>query len=110
MTYTLLDSGNGEKLEQFGPYTIVRQANQAIWRKSLPKQTWLEIAGKHNRKSQGGGDWQWFGTVPDEWIITYGDIKFRIHPTEFGHMGIFPEQKNNGQKLLNATLIKISIY
>ena len=29
--YTLLDCGRGEKLEQWGPYTLVRPDPQAIW-------------------------------------------------------------------------------
>jgi 23S rRNA (cytosine1962-C5)-methyltransferase len=34
--YALLDSGGGEKLEQYGPYRIVRPEGQAIWQKALP--------------------------------------------------------------------------
>ncbi len=34
--YALIDSGAGEKLEQYGPYRIVRPEGQAIWQKALP--------------------------------------------------------------------------
>ena len=38
--YALLDSGSGEKLEQYGPYRIVRPEGQAIWQRALPAKEW----------------------------------------------------------------------
>src|SRR5690606_29172375 len=38
--YALLDSGDGQKLEQYGPYRIVRPEGQAIWRKAMPEREW----------------------------------------------------------------------
>ncbi|TJV27997.1 MAG: class I SAM-dependent rRNA methyltransferase, partial [Mesorhizobium sp.] len=38
--YALLDSGAGQKLEQYGPYRIVRPEGQAIWQKALPAKDW----------------------------------------------------------------------
>ena len=32
MSYALLDSGHGRKLERVGPYLLDRQAAQAHWR------------------------------------------------------------------------------
>ena len=37
--YALIDSGDGEKLERFGRYTLRRPEPQAIWRKSYPSCT-----------------------------------------------------------------------
>jgi len=34
--YALLDSGDGQKLERYGDYRIVRPEAQAIWRPALP--------------------------------------------------------------------------
>ena len=33
--YALLDSGNGLKLERFGPYSFVRPEPQALWNPRL---------------------------------------------------------------------------
>jgi 23S rRNA (cytosine1962-C5)-methyltransferase len=38
--YHLIDSGTGLKLEQYGPYRIVRPEAQAIWPKALPSHVW----------------------------------------------------------------------
>src|SRR5216683_6454651 len=38
--YQLLDTGNGAKLEQVGPYRLVRLAPQALWRPSYPSEVW----------------------------------------------------------------------
>ena len=41
--YRLIDSGNGEKLEQFGPYRFVRPEAQALWSPRLQKAEWRAI-------------------------------------------------------------------
>ena len=42
--YTLIDTGDGEKLERFGQFTLRRPEPQAIWRKSLTEKQWAEAA------------------------------------------------------------------
>ena len=37
-TYRLIDSGDGRKLEQFGPYTLNRPCTQAVWTKTLQEK------------------------------------------------------------------------
>ena len=52
--YALLDSGDGEKLEQYGPYRIVRPEGQAIWRRALPrKRMEPRRRGLHRRHRRG---------------------------------------------------------
>ena len=34
--YKLLDSGNGYKLERYGPYRLVRPEAEAMWQTALP--------------------------------------------------------------------------
>ncbi|MET0274370.1 MAG: class I SAM-dependent rRNA methyltransferase, partial [Phenylobacterium sp.] len=38
--YALLDSGNGRKLERYGPYTVVRPEPQCLWTPALPEAVW----------------------------------------------------------------------
>lgn len=91
-TYSLLDSGRGYKLEQFGPYIISRPCSQAVWEPQLPQKVWDQAHASFSRESQN--KWtQHIGKLPDVWNINVADIKFKISPTDFGHLGIFPEQK-----------------
>ncbi|NGX39580.1 MAG: Ribosomal RNA large subunit methyltransferase K [Chlamydiae bacterium] len=87
MDYTLLDSGNQKKMERFGPYTLVRPCNQALWRPSLSEEEWKKADAHFTREEDGG----WAGSLPKTWVITHKGIKFTLSPTEFGHLGIFPE-------------------
>ena len=38
--YSLIDSGDGKKLEKFGPYTFSRPEPQAIWQPRLKVKIW----------------------------------------------------------------------
>lgn len=91
--YTVLDTGDGEKLENVGGIILQRPDPQVIWEKSDPKQ-WRPHA-IYDRSSSGGGNWRFLGKVPDRWSIRYGKLKFSVRPTGFKHIGIFPEQSAN---------------
>lgn len=43
-SYELVDSGNGQRLEKFGKYFIVRSCPTAKWRKALPDNIWHQLA------------------------------------------------------------------
>lgn len=87
MTYKLLDSGDGFKWEQFGPYILQRPAAQAVW---TPEK---QIKGVHASFTREG-EFRWEQSkLPKEWSIDVEGIKFLLSPTDFGHIGIFPEQK-----------------
>jgi 23S rRNA (cytosine1962-C5)-methyltransferase len=109
-TYTLIDSGREYKLEQFGPYTISRPCSQAVWEPQLPKEVWDKAHAFFSR--EGENKWtQPKGRLPEVWKVQVSDITFKISPTEFGHLGIFPEQQefwnwiqktvSKGKKVLN---------
>ena len=85
MLYSLIDSGNQKKFERFGSYSIVRPCSQALWQPSLPN--W-DSADAHFSRIEGKG---WEGRLPNSWIIEHDGLKFKLSPTDFGHLGIFPE-------------------
>jgi len=99
--YQILDSGNLQKLEKIGEYVLVRPALNAFWHPTLPKTEWDKAVGIYERSSSGSGKWIWKIRKPEEWIIFYSNINFIIKPTDFGHLGIFPEQKDNWEWLRN---------
>jgi 23S rRNA (cytosine1962-C5)-methyltransferase len=97
--YQLLDSGNMRKLEQVGPYLMVRPAPQALWRPRLPQAAWQRAVAVYERDSSGSGQWQFRGSVKREYDILFSNISLRIKLTDFGHLGLFPEQTANWEWL-----------
>jgi len=88
MKYELIDSGDGKKLEDFGPYRLIRPCGHAFWPISHPKE-WETIHATFSRE----GKKHWTGNFPETWNIEMLDLKFKISPTDFGHLGIFPEHE-----------------
>ena len=99
MDYTLLDSGDGKRLEIVGPYRLVRPAPQAIWPASLPEKEWARADAEYERSAKGGGDWRWNRSIDREFDILFSDLALRIRLTDFGHLGLFPEQAETWQWL-----------
>lgn len=90
-TYSLIDSGSAYKLEKFGPYLISRPCSQAVWKPQLSQEIWNKADAFFSREGQN----RWVfakGQLPDFWHIKLANIIFKISPTDFGHLGIFPEQ------------------
>ena len=96
--YTLLDSGAGRKLEQFGPYILDRPAPQAHHHKRTP-ELWADAQAVYSRSQSGSGEWDFRQKLPDEWIVEVGGIKLIIRPTPFGHVGLFTEHIRVWQSL-----------
>src|SRR5690349_2437172 len=86
--YSLWDSGNGRRLEQFGEYTLSRPDPQCLWQPHLPLSAW-EKADAVFREKEG---WVLKGKTQDKWKMSWRDIKFYAKLSPFKHTGIFPEQ------------------
>jgi 23S rRNA (cytosine1962-C5)-methyltransferase len=96
--YDLLDSGEGEKLERFGKFTLSRPDPQALWPKRLDEKEWKR-ADAYFLRSEAGADWSFRKEVPPKWAIDFAGLKFWIKPTAFKHTGLFPEQSPNWEWL-----------
>jgi 23S rRNA (cytosine1962-C5)-methyltransferase len=92
--YALLDSGDGEKLETFSGYTVIRPDPRALWQKSQ-KEVWNSADARFIRTSSDSGSWNMNRSPPDPWHFRYKDYLFLLRPTDFKHVGIFPEQAVN---------------
>ena len=88
--YELMDSGDGRKYERFGNVSLVRPCSQALWRPECP-ETWSRATATFDRED--GNRWHNRGALPKEWAIETAGIRFRLSGTDFGHLGIFPEQR-----------------
>ncbi len=91
--YELLDSGDSQKLERFGPYRLVRPETQAIWSPSLPAGVWsaAEARFQRTRSDEGPGEWIKRCSLPEQWTLHYDNLKFWVRLTPFRHTGVFPE-------------------
>lgn len=87
--YFLVDSGDQQKLERFGSYLIARPCSQALWKPSLPKSEWDRADAHFSR--DGGNSWNYKTKLPENWISEVEGVRFKISPTDFGHLGVFPE-------------------
>ena len=94
MDYELVDTGEGEKLERFGPYVLRRPDPQALWERGQSSVVWDTCDAWFERKGEKG-TWHFHKELPKEWDITYGGLTFGIRPTSFKHVGLFPEQIEN---------------
>ncbi len=92
--YELVDTSNGDKLEKWGRYTLVRPDPQVIWNSEKRNPLWNKADAIYTRSRSGGGAWS-KNSLPSEWTVKYRDLTFRIRPMGFKHTGIFPEQATN---------------
>ncbi len=95
--YSLIDSGNGKKLEKFGPYTFSRPEPQAIWAPRLKTKVWENSSGSFLSSSSlenedPKGKWVIKSNIPDKWEMSFDSLKFFATPTPFRHLGFFPDQ------------------
>ncbi len=105
--YELLDSGDGLKLELFGPFSLVRPEAQALWTRSLPAAKWEAAhAVFQPTGEESGGHWKFKKTVDEKWVMEYPfslgpsptargaglrGLKFWAMTTPGRHLGVFPE-------------------
>jgi 23S rRNA (cytosine1962-C5)-methyltransferase len=93
--YRLLDSGDGQKLEEIAGIRVIRPSVQAIWTKSLPDTEWKKATSVCQRSKDGGGKWIHHKAPPEKINLegpAFAPLRFRLKFTSFGHCGIFFEQ------------------
>jgi 23S rRNA (cytosine1962-C5)-methyltransferase len=90
--YQLLDSGNGQRLEKFGQYILVRPDPQVIWKPLLEKSVWDSADAVFEKTAGDRGQWNMKTKLPERWLMSYKDLKFWVKLTPFKHTGVFPEQ------------------
>ena len=93
--YGLIDSGDGRKLERYGPHRFIRPDTQALWHPRFER--WASdgefVPGSDE---DGGGRWQFANPVSQEgWPLSWGPsdnrVKFTAQCTPFRHLGFFPD-------------------
>lgn len=97
--YKIAATGGGMKLERWKDISLLRPDPQAIWAASGDLFVRNDIDAVYLRSDKGGGRWEYRNKIPDEWLITYRDLTFKIKPMGFKHTGLFPEQAVNWDEM-----------
>ena len=92
--YEVIDCSEGEKLERWGKYTLLRPDPQVIWNTKKEDKHWKHLNAHYHRSKKGGGEWEFFD-LPKQWDIHYRSLTFHLKPFSFKHTGLFPEQAVN---------------
>ena len=92
--YEVLDTSDGEKLERWGKYYLVRPDPQVIWFTPKEDRRWRDFDARYARSNSGGGQWS-RNRLPERWQIRYRELTFNVKPMNFKHTGVFPEQAAN---------------
>lgn len=96
--YEIISMSNGEKLEKWNNYYLLRPDPEIIWEDTLD----ASLADAHyHRSNKGGGYWEKKHNLPDRWQIKYKDLIFNVKLMGFKHTGIFPEQSINWDFMMN---------
>ena len=93
--YELIDASAGEKLERWGNIILIRPDPQIIWNTPRNNPLWKNAHARYARSNSGGGHWDRFKHVPEQWSIDYKELTFNLKPMGFKHTGLFPEQSVN---------------
>ena len=90
--YEIISMSDGEKLERWGKFYLLRPDPEIIWKESLDKSI---IHAYYHRSTTGGGYWDVLKKLPSSWCVNYKDLTFNVKLMGFKHTGIFPEQSVN---------------
>lgn len=89
--YGLIDSGNGRKLERYGPHCFIRPEPQAMW---APAMAEWSADGEFIPGSDEDGGGRWFlenKALPLSWPLGWDEVRFHASCTPFRHLGFFPD-------------------
>ena len=92
--YQLLDFGSGRKLERFAGYMLDRPSPAAADVLREKRAMWPH-ADAHYQRDGEQARWSIEREVPVPWLLRAGPLTLELKLTEFGHLGLFPEQVDN---------------
>lgn len=89
----LIDSGEGRKLERFGPIVVDRPEPQALWPKAAP-QRWASAHAVFSATSEDEekGRWRIDRPVADAVPVDIEGVRMVVRLGSNWHIGLFPEQ------------------
>ena len=94
--YELLDCSDGQRLERWGDYILIRPDPQVVWKGLRRDPRWKKADAVYSRSTTGGGNWN-ENRLPERWTCEISGLHFHVKPMGFKHTGVFPEQAANWQ-------------
>ncbi len=99
--YELLDFGGGRKLERFGPIILDRPCAEPAARIEPQTLLWPTATARFELDADAGGPqrgrWIPVAVLREKWTVACVPLRMELKPTEYGHVGLFPEQIENWQ-------------
>ena len=92
--YELLDCSDGQRLERWGDYILIRPDPQVVWKGIRRHKAWKNADATYSRSKSGGGAWN-DHHLPETWDCKIAGLDFHVKPMGFKHTGVFPEQASN---------------
>ena len=92
--YELLDCSDGQRLERWGDYILIRPDPQVVWKGIRRHKAWKHADAVYSRSKSGGGAWN-DHSLPETWHCRIAELDFNVKPMGFKHTGVFPEQASN---------------
>ena len=96
--YEIISMSEGEKLERWGEYYLLRPDPEIIWKDKIDRNI---VHAHYYRSHKGGGHWEKLKKLPDRWTVNYKNLTFNVKLMGFKHTGIFPEQSVNWDFMMN---------
>ncbi len=93
--YQLLDFGHGRRLERFGSVVLDRPCPSAEACTPASPQRWPEADARFEGRNEEKGQWTDRRELPPRWNVAFGQLRLELKRTDFGHLGVFPEQADN---------------
>lgn len=92
--YELLDCSDGQRLERWGDFILIRPDPQVVWKGIRRHKAWRSADATYSRSKSGGGAWN-DHKLPETWECKIAGLNFHVKPMGFKHTGVFPEQASN---------------
>ena len=99
--YEVIATGDGNKLERWGKYVLLRPDPQVIWPESFPLENYKGLTAKYVRSATGGGHWEYLEPMPENFTVSWRNLTFKLKLMGFKHTGLFPEQAVNWAKMID---------
>lgn len=99
--YSVIATGDGEKLEKWGNVILRRPDPQVIWHVNTPFEKLPKPNATYLRSETGGGHWEVYSKMPESWNVKWRNLTFLVKPMGFKHTGLFPEQAVNWAKMID---------